>query len=80
MSQEGIKQVIGRAVADAEFKKLLFSDPAAALQGFDLTEEEAAGLKKLPHADFDKLMSDVETRVSKAGLIHVTMAQQAPRK
>ncbi len=68
MSQEGVKQVIGHAVVDAEFKKLLVSNPVEALRGFDLTEEESAGLKKLQQADFDKLLSDVETRVSKAGL------------
>ena len=68
MSQDGIKQVIGRAVVDAEFKNLLFSNSAEALKGFDLTAEEAAGLRKIPQADFDKLLSDVETRVSKAGI------------
>jgi hypothetical protein len=68
MSQDGIKQVIGRAVVDAEFRNLLFSNSAEALRGFDLTPEEAAGFKKMPRADFDKLLSDVETRVSKAGI------------
>ena len=68
MSQDGIKQVIGRAVVDAEFKNLLFSNSAEALKGFDLTADEAAGLRKMPHAEFDKLLSDVETRVSKAGI------------
>ena len=70
MSQDGVKQVIGRAVADAEFKNLLFGNPAEALRGFDLTNEEAAGLKKIGRSDFDKLLSDVETRVSKAGIIN----------
>jgi hypothetical protein len=70
MSQDGVKQVIGRAVADAEFKNLLFGNPAEALRGFDLTNEEAAGLKKIGRSDFDKLLSDVKTRVSKAGITH----------
>ena len=48
MSQDGIKQVIGRAVVDAEFKNLLFSNSAEALKGFDLTAEEAAGISKMP--------------------------------
>ena len=60
--------MIGRALVDTEFKNLLFSNSAEALKGFDLTADEAAVFNKMPHAEFDKLLSDVETRVSKAGI------------
>ena len=68
MSLEDVKQVIGRAVLDAEFREMLFTDPDSALQEYELDEEELAGLKKLEREKFDTLADSLEERVSRAGI------------
>ncbi len=52
MSQEAVQRVIGRAVMDEAFRKLLFSNPDEAFKGYDLTEEEK---KILRHLDADEV-------------------------
>lgn len=69
MSLEDVKQVIGRAVIDAEFRELLFTDPDSALQDYDLDEEELAGLKKMEKEKFSSLADALEERVSRAGIM-----------
>lgn len=54
MSTQGIESVLSRAMSDAAFTELLFSDPDRALSGYDLTADEVAKLKGMSHADFDK--------------------------
>ena len=68
MSAEGVKQVIGRAVVDEEFRTLLFANPAEALNGFDLADEERTQLQTITRDEFDKVTSEVEKRISRAGL------------
>ena len=69
MSVEGVKQVIGRAVVDEEFRTLLFDKPGEALGGFELTDEERTRLQTITRDEFDKVTSEVEERVSRAGLV-----------
>jgi hypothetical protein len=40
-----LEEIIGRAVTEPEYRELLFSEPDKALKGYELTEEEAAGLR-----------------------------------
>jgi hypothetical protein len=49
MARQELERLIGRAVLDPEFREKLFADPEKAVHeaGFDLTEEEMAGLKKI---------------------------------
>lgn len=67
MSAEDVKHIIGRAVLEAEYRELLFSDPDAALEGYDLTEEEREALKKFERGAFDELAGELEERMSRAG-------------
>ena len=67
MAAETVKQIIARAVAEPAFRELLLSDPAKALEGYELTEEERAALGRLTPKEFDALGSDLEERVSRAG-------------
>ena len=55
MSVKAVESILSRAMSDKSFASLLFSNAAQALNGFDLTEEEAASLKTILHADFDAL-------------------------
>jgi hypothetical protein len=49
MARQELERLIGRAVLDPEFRQELFADPEKAVHeaGFDLSEEEMAGLKKV---------------------------------
>ncbi len=68
MSVEAVKEIIGRAVADAEFRQQLLHDPAEALKGYDLSEEEAALLKDLPGENFEAAAGELEERISRGTL------------
>jgi len=57
MSAETVQSLLARAMAEAEYRELLFSDPDKALAGHDLTADELATLKNLPRAEFDKAMT-----------------------
>ena len=65
MSAEQVKDIIGKAVVEADYRKLLFSQPEKALEGYDLTEEERASLLALEEDAFDAFASELEERVSK---------------
>lgn len=49
MARQDLERLIGRAVLDPGFREKLFADPEKAIRdaGFDLTEEEMAGLKEI---------------------------------
>ena len=49
MAREDLERLIGRAVLDPKFRERLFSDPEKAIReaGFDLSDEEMAGLKRI---------------------------------
>ncbi|MCG3141295.1 MAG: hypothetical protein HDKAJFGB_02529 [Anaerolineae bacterium] len=68
MSAETITTVIRRAVAEPEFRTTLFQNPAAALSGYDLSNEERAALSNLTAENFDALSGELETRLSKSDL------------
>jgi ribosomal protein L11 methyltransferase len=52
MSAENVQKVIGRALAEPTYRELLFSDPAAALAGYALTDAQSAFLRQLSRAQF----------------------------
>lgn len=47
MTQRELEAVIGRAILDQEFRMVLFSDRAAALAGYELSEAEVAALRSV---------------------------------
>ena len=49
MAKEDLERLIGRAVLDPRFRERLFADPEKAIReaGFDLSDEEMAGLKRI---------------------------------
>ena len=65
MSQDAVSQIIGRAVVDAEFRQLLFSNPDQALQGYDLTEDEWDALKNLKQDDLEDFSTRLDSRITK---------------
>ena len=63
-TQKEIHELIGRAVADADFRARLVEDPEKTVKdaGFELTEEQLASLKQ---ADLKGLSADLDERLSK---------------
>src|SRR5438477_5137464 len=60
---KNLEKVIQRAISDAAFRRQLQSNPAAALRGFKLTDDEVAALRS---GDAGKLMSlGIDQRMSK---------------
>ena len=68
MSTENVEQIIGKAVVDSEYRELLFTEPDKALEDYELTEEEKSALKGMEREEFDSVASDLEERISRAGL------------
>jgi hypothetical protein len=66
MSQEAVQAIIGKAVLDSEFRQALFADPVAALEGYDLTEQEVATLKGIDSETMESLAGTLDERISKA--------------
>jgi hypothetical protein len=60
MSSEDLERVIGRAVLDPAFRQNLLANPEKAIReaGFDLTEEEIAGLKGIDAERAEALAQD----------------------
>lgn len=65
MSEDSMKQIITRAVVDTEFRALLLSNPANALSGYELAEEEKAVFQNLSSEDFENLGETLEKRISR---------------
>lgn len=70
MSQRDLEAIIGRAIVDKDFRDLLFADPEAALEGYELSEAERAALKKM----------DVETLDAYGGTPGIRFLQSLTRK
>jgi len=66
MSVEHVQRIVGRAVTEPEYRALLFSDPATAVAGYELTGEEILALKGLVPESFDALASELEERISRS--------------
>jgi hypothetical protein len=66
MSQQAVQNLIGRAVMDEAFRKLLFSDPDKAFEGYDLTEEEKKILRALDADEVASFAGKLDERITKA--------------
>ena len=66
MTKEAVESVIGRAVLDGEFRESLFAEPDEALAGYELAEEEAAGLKSIDAETMEALAGTLDERISKS--------------
>lgn len=69
MTIENVQTIIGRAIIEAEYRSLLFDDPGKALEGYDLTEEEAQALKSLERQSLEPAAQELEERLSRAAFI-----------
>ena len=65
MSSTNLEKIVARAVEDEKFRELLFKNPAKALEGIELTEEEITMLSSLTTEKFDAATRELEARISK---------------
>jgi hypothetical protein len=68
MSLGVVQKILGRMVAEREFRILVFTDPDKALAGYDLTEEEIKTLKGLSREKFDAAAANLDERVSMSAM------------
>jgi hypothetical protein len=63
-TEKELGDLIGRAVSDLDFRAKLIEDPEKAIQeaGYDITEEQLAGLKA---ADISSISDTLGERLSK---------------
>ena len=65
MSTETVTTIIACAVAEPEFRGLLFRNAPAALAEYDLSDVDRAALSGLNAENFDVLAGELEPRVSR---------------
>jgi predicted component of type VI protein secretion system len=68
MSLGVVQKILGRMVAEREFRILVFTDPDKALAGYDLTEAEIKTLKGLSREKFDAAAANLDERVSMSAM------------
>jgi hypothetical protein len=72
MSTESVKEIIGKAVVDEEYRELLFNEPDKALEGYDLTEEERKALREVKRDKFNEAAIELQERLSRSGILNWT--------
>ncbi len=65
MSAENLQRIVEKAVSDPSFRDLLFSNPAKAVEGFELSEQELLIIKSLAREKFDAGATELEERISR---------------
>jgi hypothetical protein len=66
MSETKMNELIGRAIADPDFRAALIADPDKAVKeaGYELTDEEIASLREI---DLQAKAEELGERLSKSG-------------
>jgi hypothetical protein len=65
MSQSPLKDVLERAIDDANFRQLLFHNPDEALKDYNLSEEDRKRLSNLNEDTFDDFAGPLTGRSTK---------------
>ena len=66
MSRAVVEQLIGKLVIDAHFREQLANEGAAALSGYDLTDEERAAFMRMNMNEVSNVAQELDVRISKA--------------
>ena len=65
MSKSTVEQLVGKLLIDAAFRTTVIADPASALAGYDLTDEERDAFTRIDTSSFDAAASHLQRRLSK---------------
>jgi len=67
-TQEDLRAVAGKAIADPTFRAKLLEDPETAVKeaGIDLTDEQMKALKDMDKAELEEGLTDLDERLTMA--------------
>jgi hypothetical protein len=65
MSRATVEQLIGKLVIDEHFREAVAAEGLAALDGYDLTDEERAAFMRMNLADVGAGAQELDVRISK---------------
>jgi len=67
-SQEDLRAVAGKAIADPDFRQKLLDDPEAAVKsaGIELSADQMKALKDMDKAELEKGLLDIDERLTMA--------------
>ena len=65
-TQDDLRSVAGKAIADPEFREKLLADPEAAVKeaGIDLTDEQMKALKEMDKEQFEQGIGELDERLT----------------
>ncbi|MBN1890402.1 MAG: Franean1_4349 family RiPP [Thermoflexales bacterium] len=69
MTKSSVEQIIGRMITDEAFRKAFFKDPAQALEGYELSEEELAALLATKVEDVEGFSRKLDERITKGKIL-----------
>jgi len=62
-AEEAVVEIVGRAIADEEYRETLLADARAAIAGYPVTEDDQFALDVMPEESFAFFASEVEARL-----------------
>ena len=67
-TQEDLRAVAGKAIADPDFRQKLLDNPEAAVKeaGIDLTDEQLKALNEMDKAELEKGLVELDQRLTMA--------------
>lgn len=65
MSKSTVEQLVGKLLIDAAFRSAVVAEPASALAGYDLTDEERDAFTRIDASSFDAAASHLDKRLTK---------------
>ena len=65
-TQDDLRTVAGKALADPEFRQKLIDDPEATVKeaGIELSDEQMKALKEMDKEQFEKGLSELDNRLT----------------
>ncbi len=65
-TEQSVVEIIGKAIADDEYRTTLFEDARSAIAGYSVTDEDQTALGEMTKESFDFFAAEVEKRFSEA--------------
>ena len=66
MPEYTVRWILGRALSDPAYRKLMAHDPSAAWQGYELTDEDLAQLKTWTPERIESYLAEIEAKIAGA--------------
>ncbi len=66
ISEQAVVEVIGKAIANEDYRSALFADAREATAGYEVTDDDQVGLNEMTEESFDFFAAEVEARFGEA--------------